>query len=207
VTLIFSLQRYREVVEAYISGLEKLVTNGGNPAEVHSVASFFVSRVDTEADRRLDALGGHQRLRGKLGVANAKLAYRYYLEAFSGRRWERLAAKGASKQRCLWASTSTKDAAYSDVMYVEGLIGPETVNTMPEETIRAFQDHGCVAETLTQGVDESQRLLGELERVGVDYDDVVLTLEKEGVAKFVASFAMLLQGVDEKRAALLAPRG
>ena len=121
VTLIFSLRRYREVVEAYLDGLERLVAEGGNPAAVHSVASFFVSRVDTEADRRLDAIGGHDRLRGKLGIANAKLAYQDYLEAFSGPRWERLATKGATRQRCLWASTSTKNPAYSDVMYVEAL--------------------------------------------------------------------------------------
>jgi transaldolase len=207
VTLIFSLQRYREVVEAYIGGLERLVADGGSPAGVHSVASFFVSRVDTEADRRLDAIGGHDGLRGKLGIANAKLAYQYYLEAFSGARWERLAAKGATKQRCLWASTSTKNAAYRDVMYVEALIGPETVDTMPEETIRAFQDHGRVAETLTQGVGEAQRLLEELECAGVDYDDVVFTLEQEGVAKFVASFAELLQGVHHKREALVTASG
>ena len=203
VTLIFSLQRYIQVVEAYIGGLERLVGNGGDPGGVHSVASFFVSRVDTEADRRLDAIG-QEGLSGKLGIANAKLAYQHYLKAFSGPRWERLAAKGATTQRCLWASTSTKNPAYRDVMYVEGLIGPETVNTMPEETIRAFQDHGRVAETLTQGVGEAHRLLEELERVGVDYDDVVLTLEQEGVKKFVDSFAELLQGVRDKRKALVA---
>jgi transaldolase len=136
VTLIFSLQRYREVVEAYIHGLERLVADGGDPAAVHSVASFFVSRVDTETDTRLDALGSHGELQGKLGIANAKLAYQHYLEAFAGQRWERLASEGATTQLCLWASTSTKDPAYADVMYVDGLIGPETVNTMPEETIR-----------------------------------------------------------------------
>ncbi|HWX09420.1 MAG TPA: transaldolase, partial [Gaiellaceae bacterium] len=144
VTLIFSLQRYREVVEAYLRGLERLVAGGGNPATVHSVASFFVSRVDTEADKRLEAIGSKAALalRGKLAIANAKLAYEHYEEAFSGRRWEFLAGKGANVQRCLWASTSTKNPAYRDVMYVEELIGPQTVNTMPEETIRAFQDHG-----------------------------------------------------------------
>jgi transaldolase len=206
VTLIFSLRRYREVVEAYIGGLERLVESGGNPAEVHAVASFFVSRVDTEADRRLDLIGGHDELRGKLGIANAKLAYQHYLDAFSGPRWEALAAAGATKQRCLWASTSTKNPSYPDVMYVEGLIGPETVNTMPEETIRGFQDHGRVAETLTQGVDEAKRLLEELQRAGVDYDDVVLTLEHEGVEKFVDAFTELLHDVQEKRE-LLVPAG
>ena len=201
VTLIFSLQRYREVVEAYIHGLERLLADGGDPAAVHSVASFFVSRVDTKTDERLDAIGRHAELEGKLGIANAKLAYHYYLEAFSTPRWEGLASKGATKQRCLWASTSTKNPAYPDVMYVDGLIGPETVNTMPEETIRAFQDHGRVAETLTQGLREARLVFDELERVGVDYDDVVSTLEREGVEKFSASFAAILDGVDTKRLA------
>ena len=166
---------------------------------MHSVASFFVSRVDTETDKRLDAIGGHDQLKGKLGIANAKLAYRNYLETFSGPRWEALKRKGATKQRCLWASTSTKNPDYRDVMYVEGLIGPETVNTMPEETIQAFQDHGEVAETLTQGVDEARRLLDDLAQAGVDYDDVVATLEEEGVQKFADSFEELLEGIHSKR--------
>jgi transaldolase len=203
VTLIFSLQRYREVVEAYIHGLERLVAGGGTPATVHSVASFFVSRVDTEADKRLDAIGGHAELKGKLGIANAKLAYQDYLAAFAGQRWERLASEGATTQRCLWASTSTKDPAYADVMYVEGLIGPQTVNTMPKETIHAFQDHGRVAETLTHGMNEARRLFDELEEAGVDYDDVVATLAREGIDKFSASFADLLEGVHDKAHALV----
>src|SRR5690242_10316561 len=170
VTLIFSLQRHKEVMEAYIRGLERLVASGGDPATVHSVASFFVSRVDTEADKRLDAIGGDAlQLRGKLGIANAKLAYEHYLEAFSTDRWKKLEAQGATKQRCLWASTSTKNPDYRDVMYVEGLIGPATVNTMPEETIRAFQDHGVVAETLTQNLDEAHKLFDDLREAGVDY--------------------------------------
>jgi transaldolase len=204
VTLIFSLGRYREVVEAYIGGLERLVAGGGDPAGVHSVASFFVSRVDTEADRRLDAIGGHDELRGRLGIANARLAYQAYREAFSGPRWERLAREGATKQRCLWASTSTKNPDSPDLMYVEALIGPETVDTMPAATIRAFQDHGRVAETLTQGVGEARLLLDEVDRAGVAYDEVVSTLEREGVQKFVDSFAELLGVVDEKRRALVA---
>src|SRR3954468_24926216 len=160
VTLIFSLERHKEVMEAYIRGLERLVEDGGDPSTVHSVASFFVSRVDTETDKRLEAIGGDAlQLRGKLGVANAKLAYQNYLETFSGPRWEALAAKGATKQRCLWAATTTKNPESRDVLYVEELIGPETVNTIPEETIRAFQDHGNVALTLTEGVDEARRLL------------------------------------------------
>src|SRR5919197_4364351 len=161
VTLIFSLERHQAVMEAYIRGVERLVEAGGDPATVHSVASFFVSRVDTETDKRLDGIGGHDELKGKLGIANAKLAYQNALAAFSGPRWEALGSKGATKQRCLWASTSTKNPEYRDVMYVEELIGPDTVNTMPEETIQAFQDHGRVAETLTQGVDEARKLLDE----------------------------------------------
>ncbi len=206
VTLIFSLQRYREVVEAYIRGLERLVASGGDPAKVHSVASFFVSRVDTEADKRLEAIGSKDALalRGKLAIANAKLAYQHYKEAFSGPRWEFLEGKGATKQRCLWASTSTKNPEYRDVLYVEELIGPETVNTMPEETITAFQDHGNVADTLEQGIDEARNLFDDLAAVGVDYDDVVLTLEEEGVQKFADSFAELLDGVRSKRGELAA---
>ena len=205
ITLIFSLERYAEVVEAYLRGLERLVAGGGDPRLVASVASFFVSRVDTEADRRLDAIGGEAaRLKGKLAIANAKLAYRHYREAFSGERWERLAASGATKQRCLWASTSTKNPEYRDVVYVEELIGPETVNTMPLETIEAFQDHGEVAQTLERGVDEAEALLDELERVGVDYDDVTETLEQEGVQKFTDSFDELLEGVRTKRGELVA---
>jgi transaldolase len=206
VTLIFSLQRHEEVAEAYIRGLERLVEAGGDPSRVASVASFFVSRVDTEADKRLGAIGTEQALalRGKLAVANAKLAYQNYERIFSGERWERLATAGASKQRCLWASTSTKNPEYRDVMYVEELIGPETVNTMPKETIEAFQDHGVVAETLERDVDAARRLLDELADVGVDYDDVVDTLEREGVQKFSDSFRELLDGIRAKRAQLVA---
>ncbi len=206
ITLIFSLQRYREVVEAYIRGLERLVAAGGDPTRVASVASFFVSRVDTEADTRLEAIGTDEALalRGKLAIANAKLAYQHYKQAFSGERWEFLAGKGATRQRCLWASTSTKNPEYRDVIYVEELIGPETVNTMPDETIIAFQDHGKVQPTLEQGIDEAEALLGELERAGVDYDDVVLRLEEEGVQKFADSFEELLDGVRSKRGELAA---
>src|SRR5215218_705380 len=203
VTLIFSLQRYAEVAEAYIRGLERLVEAGGDPGRVASVASFFVSRVDTEADRRLDELGGHDDLKGKLAIANAKLAYQRYKEIFAGERWEALAAKGAWRQRCLWASTSTKNPAYSDVMYVEELIGAETVNTMPEETIRAFQDHGTVSPTLESGLDEAKRVLEQLAQVGVDYDDVTATLEKEGIQKFTDSFEELLNAIEAKRRELI----
>ena len=204
VTLIFSLQRYQAVVEAYVHGLERLVEAGGDPSAVASVASFFVSRVDTEADRRLEEKG-NQALQGKLAIANAKLAYQHYLEAFSGPRWEALATRGATPQRCLWGSTSTKNPAYRDVIYVEELIGRDTVNTMPAETIAAFQDHGEVrGETLLEGIDEARALLDELRRAGVDYDDVVDTLEREGVQKFADSFEELLDGIRAKRAELAA---
>ena len=206
VTLIFSLERYKEVVEAYLRGLERLVAGGGDPSDVQSVASFFVSRVDTEADKRLEKIGSEEALalRGKLAIANAKLAYQHYKEVFSGEAWEALEAKGASKQRCLWASTSTKNPDYRDVIYVEELIGANTVNTMPEETIVAFQDHGVVAETLENGLDEARDVLEKLAQVGVDYDDVTATVEKEGVQKFIDSFDELKAGIAEKRAALAA---
>jgi transaldolase len=207
VTLIFSLQRYSEVVEAYLRGLERLVAGGGSPKGVHSVASFFVSRVDTEADKRLDALGSKEALalRGKLAIANAKLAYEHFKDAFSGPRWEFLEGKGANPQRCLWASTSTKNPAYRDVLYVEELIGPRTVDTMPEETIAAFQDHGKVrADTVEEDLDGAHKVLKKLAKVGVDYDDVTETLELEGVQKFADSFLELLEGVRTKHEALTA---
>jgi transaldolase len=204
VTLIFSLERYAEVAEAYIRGLERLVEAGGDPTPVASVASFFVSRVDTEADKRLEAIGTEEALalRGKLAIANAKLAYQRYEQIFSGERWGRLAAKGATTQRCLWASTSTKNPEYRDVMYVEELIGPETVNTMPKETIQAFQDHGRIALTLERGLDEAKQVFDDLSRVGVDYADVTDTLEREGVEKFADSFAHLLDGIRAKQGEL-----
>jgi transaldolase len=203
VTLIFSLERHKEVMEAYIKGLERFVESGGDPSVVHSVASFFVSRVDTETDKRLDKLGGEAtKLKGKLGIANAKLAYQNYLEIFSGPRWDALEAKGATKQRCLWASTSTKNPDYRDVMYIEELIGPATVNTMPEETIAAFQDHGKAALTLTEGIDEAHKLLDDLRAVGIDYDDVTETVEREGVQKFTDSLDELKEGIQAKRGEL-----
>jgi transaldolase len=204
VTLIFALGRYVEVANAYIRGLERLVAAGGDPKVVASVASFFVSRVDTEADRRLDEIGGSDGLKGKLAVANAKLAYQRYKELFSGERWDFLASKGATPQRCLWASTSTKNPDYSDVMYVEELIGPMTVNTMPEETIWAFQDHGKVAPTLERGIDGAKRVFERLAKAGIDYDDVTETLEREGVEKFAASFAELLEGIKASSRELVA---
>jgi transaldolase len=198
ITLIFSLRRYAEVAECYLRGLERLVAAGGDPHRVASVASFFVSRIDTEADRRLDEIGGHDHLKGKLAVANAKLAYRHYRETFTGPRWEFLASKGATPQRVLWASTSTKNPAYPDTKYVEELIGPDTVNTMPEETIMAYQDHGNPEPRLERGLDEAQRVFEELANAGVDYDDVTETLEREGVEKFAASFDELIEALGAK---------
>jgi transaldolase len=202
VTLTFSLERHAAVAEAYVRGLERLVADGGDPRNVVSVASFFVSRVDTETDRRLAEIG-REDLQGRLAVDNAKLAYQQYLEVFSGARWEALDAVAARPQRCLWASTSTKNPAYRDVLYVEELIGPDTVNTMPFETIDAFQDHGVVRDTLTEGVDEARALLEALAEAGIDYEDVTATLEAEGVQKFADSFASLLEGIDAKRAVLV----
>src|SRR5690242_3956344 len=204
ITLIFSLARYEAVVEAYLRGLERLVAGGGDPSKVASVASFFVSRVDTEADKRLQAVG-HPELQGKLAIANAKLAYQHYLGSFAGPRWEFLEGKGATKQRCLWASTSTKNPDYRDVMYVEELIGPETVNTMPLETIKAFQEHGEIrGATVVEGVGEAEQLLQQLADAGVDYDDVVETLEAEGVQKFADSFGEIVESIRAKRGTLAA---
>jgi transaldolase len=201
VTLIFSLSRHRQVIEAYLRGLERLVETGGDLSRVHSVASFFVSRVDTETDRRLDELG-REGLKGRLGIANAKLAYQQYKHAFAGTRWRALAGHGGTKQRCLWASTSVKDPSLRDTLYVEELIGPETISTMPEQTIRAFQDHGRVESRLETDVDDAHYLFNRLYAVGVDYDDVVATLEREGIKKFVASVDELLDGIDTKRRSL-----
>ena len=204
VTLLFSLQRHREAAEAYIRGLRRLRDGGGDLRSVASVASFFVSRVDTEADRRLDELGGHDDLKGKLAVANAKLAYQSYKELFSGPDWEELAAAGGSVQRCLWASTSTTNPAYRDVLYVEELIGPHTVNTMPRETIDAFMDHGRVEPTLERDPDEAHRTFERFAEAGISYDDVVAVLERQGVEKFSESFSKLIDGVAGKRDQLVA---
>ena len=205
VTLTFSLHRHAQVAEAYLRGLERLVESGGDPTTVASVASFFVSRVDTEADNRLDAIGGHDELLGRTAIANAKLAYQHYLETFAGDRWEALAAKGATPQRCLWASTSTKNPAYRDTLYVEELIGRDTVNTMPDSTIEDFQDHGEIRGlTVEEDVEGARATLEALAKAGVDYDDVTATLEREGVEKFDASFKELLDEVARKRDTLVA---
>lgn len=204
VTLLFSLGRHREAAEAYLRGLRRLRDAGGALDSVGSVASFFVSRVDTEADRRLDEIGGHEELKGTLAIANARLAYQTYKELFSGAEWEELERAGASPQRCLWASTSAKNPAYRDVVYVEELIGPETVNTMPRETVEEFQDHGRVADTLQHDVEGARRTLEDFASAGVDYDDVVAVLEREGVEKFAKSFQELFEEVAGKRDQLLA---
>ena len=208
VTLIFSVERYAAVARAYRDGLRRLRADGGDVATIRSVASFFVSRLDSETDRRLDALGAPQKLKGKLGIANARLAYERYRQLFSSKDelWAELAAAGAHPQRCLWASTSTKDPAYRDVLYVEKLIGPDTVNTMPEETLLAFQDHGRVAPTLERGVEDAHRLLERLASAGVDYDDVVETLEAEAIEKFSGSLARVVARLEVRRQEL-APSG
>jgi transaldolase len=206
VTLIFSLARYAEVIDAYLAGLETLARRGGDLASVHSVASFFVSRVDTEVDRRLDAIGGEAlALHGQAAVAQAELAYRLFRDRFTGERWQRLAAQGAHVQRPLWASTSTKDPAYPDTLYVDSLIGPDTVTTLPEATIAAFEDHGTLARTIDRGVDHARAVMDALDEVGVDMDDVGRTLEDQGVASFHQSFAHVLQALETK-ARQLAPR-
>src|SRR3954471_22486627 len=205
VTLIFSLERHRKVAEAYVRGVKRLVERGGDPKTVASVASFFVSRVDSEADKRLDEIGGHDELKGKLAIANAKLAYQTYREVFMTPEWEALEAKGASKQRCLWASTSTKNPNYRDVIYVEELVGPDTVNTMPRETADAVEDHGEIrGDTLLENPEGASRVIDQFESAGVSYDEVVQVLEKEGVEKFAKSFADLIEGLESKLKSLVA---
>lgn len=195
VTLIFSLRRYDEVMEAFLAGLEQAKANGHDLSQIGSVASFFVSRVDTEIDKRLDKLGEAD-LKGKAGVANARLAYQHYEQVFSGERWQALADAGARPQRPLWASTGVKDPAYPDTLYVAELIAPGTVNTMPEATLNAFADHGEVrGDTITGNYADAQSVLDKLEAVGVSYDDVVQVLEDEGVEKFEVSWKQLLESV------------
>ena len=194
VTLIFSLSRYEQVIDAYLHGLETLTARGGDVAAVRSVASFFVSRVDTEVDHRLELIGGTDALalRGRAAVAQARLAYRLFRDRFSGERWQKLAARGAHPQPPLWASTSTKNPDYPDTLYVDRLIGPDTVNTMAEATIAAFQDHGTVSRTVDTGVEQADRVMHDLKAVGVDMDEVGHTLEDRGVDGFHQSFAHLL---------------
>ena len=201
ITLLFSVERYGEVIEAYLSGLEAC---DGDLGGVHSVASFFLSRVDTEVDRRLDAIGSPEALalRGRAAVAQAKLAYQLFRERFSGDRWQALAARGARVQRPLWASTSTKNPAYPDLLYVETIIGPDTVNTMPDTTLDAFDDHGTVGCTVDDGVADARAHLDRVQELGVDMEDVARVLEEEGVAAFAKSFDEMVSALESKAASL-----
>jgi transaldolase len=212
VTLIFGLQRYAAVKQAYLEGLEERAAAGKPIDKMHSVASFFVSRVDTNIDAKLETIAKEQpevasealALRGKAAVANAKLAYRQFEEFFIGPRWEALAAKGARPQRPLWASTSSKNPAYSDLIYVEPLMGPQTVNTMPPNTLDALRDHGTIASTVRDGVDEAKAQVAGLAKLGISLEAVADELEADGVKKFVASFDDLLKTIDQRRKELTA---
>jgi transaldolase len=198
VTLIFSLERYRAVMNAYLEGLEKAHANGHDLSTIHSVASFFVSRVDTEIDKRLDAIGTDEAraLKGKAGLANARLAYQAFEEVFSTPRWGTLAEAGANVQRPLWASTGVKDPAYPDTMYVDELVAADVVNTMPGKTLEATADHGDIhGDTVTGGYEQAANVLDDLERLGVSYTEVVDLLETEGVDKFEKAWGELLDGV------------
>jgi len=211
ITLLFSLDSYRRVIEAYLKGLEDRVQAGKDIHNIASVASFFVSRVDTEVDKRLDAIAKsatpEQRkkidgLRGKAAIANAKLAYQIFQREFSSPRWKKLEAKGAGVQRVLWASTSTKNPSYRDVMYVEELIGPHSVNTMPPATVDAFRDHGEVKRTVDQDVAGAERVIADLAQLGISIDDVTQKLLVDGLASFQKSFDTLIAGLAKKTKAL-----
>ncbi|CCK26186.1 Transaldolase 1 [Streptomyces davaonensis JCM 4913] len=198
VTLIFSLERYREVMDAYLAGLEQAKDKGLDLALIHSVASFFVSRVDSEIDKRLTALGTEEALalKGRAALANARLAYQAYEEVFASDRWLKLAADDANRQRPLWASTGVKDPAYKDTLYVDELVAPGTVNTMPEGTLNATADHGRITgDTVTGGYPQARADLAAVERLGISYDEVVTRLEDEGVAKFETAWQELLDAV------------
>jgi transaldolase len=198
VTLIFGLERYKAVMGAYAEGLERAAENGHDLSTIHSVASFFVSRVDTEVDKRLEAAGaeGVDDLRGRAGIANARLAYREFEEFFSSDRFLALKQRGAHEQRPLWASTGVKNPAYPDTMYVTDLVVPNTVNTMPEKTLEAFAEHGEVrGDMITTMYDDAQQVMDRLAAAGIHYDDVIGTLEREGVEKFVASWNELVDTV------------
>lgn len=201
VTLIFSLERYQQVLDAFVAGLELAQQRGHDLREIASVASFFVSRVDTEIDQQLARLGSDQALalRGKAGLANARLAYQIYQRHLAASRWQSLAAAGARTQRPLWASTGVKNPDYPDTLYVDGLVAPDTVNTMPEATLQAVVDHGHPAgDVITGSYEAAQQVLDDLAAVGIDYDQVVTTLEREGVDKFVTAWADLLTSLAEQ---------
>jgi transaldolase len=201
VTLIFSLQRYDAVMDAFLAGMEQARENGHDLSKIGSVASFFVSRVDSEVDARLDKIGTDEakELRGQAAIANARLAYQHYEQVFTGDRWQSLADDGARPQRPLWASTGVKDPAYDDTRYVVELVAPGVVNTMPEATLDAVADHGKITgDTIHGRYEEAQQLLDRLAALGIDYDDVVETLEREGVEKFETSWTQLLESVEHK---------
>jgi transaldolase len=204
ITLIFSLDRYLEVIDAYLDGLEQFAQNGGDLSKVASVASFFVSRVDTEVDRRLEAIGTPDALaaRGSAAVAQAQVAYSLFTERFRGPRWQQLQARGARVQRPLWASTSTKNPTYRDTLYVDTLIGPDSVNTLPEATIEAFEDHGVVARTVDADPGAAKATLDRLGELGIDLADVAQVLEDEGVSAFVKSFDEVLTTLGDSAAGL-----
>jgi transaldolase len=204
VTLIFSLDRYDEVIEAYLRGLERCAADGGALGDIASVASFFISRVDTEIDRRLESIGTDDALalRGTGAVAQGKLAYELFRRRFSGERWDALVARGARVQRPLWASTSTKNPAYPDTLYVDELIGPDTVNTLPENTLEAFADHGTLARTIDRDLEVARANWQAIGATGVDLDDVAAQLEREGVSSFQKSFDELLGALSDKAAEL-----
>jgi transaldolase len=205
ITLLFSVEHYRAVADAYLRALEARVAEGHPVDRVASVASLFVSRVDTEVDKRLEAKGGALAfLRGRVAIANARLVYSAFLDITRAARWKALEARGAKVQRPLWASTGTKNPAYSDVLYVESLIGPSTITTVPPDTLRLFEDHGVVERTLPGDVDGAQRAMRALESGGIDFADVNHTLEEEGTEKFARSFDKLLGVIGEKRRALAA---
>ena len=200
VTLIFGLERYGEVMDAFLAGLEQAGAAGRELSGISSVASFFVSRVDTEVDGRLEALGADPALKGLAAVAQAQVAYERFTAAFAAPRFAALAARGARPQRPLWASTSTKNPAYPDLLYVDTLIGPNTVNTMPDTTIEAFRDHGVVARTVDADPDAARDALASIEAAGVSMEEVATTLEDKGVASFAESYAELLATIESKRA-------
>jgi len=202
VTLIFGLEQYHQVMEAYVAGLEKAKENGHDLSTIHSVASFFVSRVDTEIDRRLDESGADASLKGLAGVANARLAFKAYEEFFTGDRWAALEAAGAHQQRPLWASTGVKNPDYKDTMYVDDLVVENTVNTMPEKTMDAVADHGEIkGDQVRPFYDDAARVMSRLADAGIDYDDVIEVLIREGVEKFIKAWDELLDSVDEALAA------
>ncbi len=199
VTLLFGLDRYRAVAEAYIAGLEDHLAAGHEIGHISSVASFFLSRIDVIVDPLLDEKGLGE-LKGEVAIASAKKAYEIYKEVFSGPRWEKLAAKGAQPQRLLWASTSSKNPAFKDTKYVEALIGPDTVDTVPLETIEAFRDHGVAANTLEQGLDTATEILAKVKAAGINMDEITQTLEDEGIDKFNKPFEKLLKSIEDQAA-------